>query len=844
MSDTNSPSLARTVLPVAVFAALWIYLSDRMLAALVSDPALLTRLQTYKGLVFVLITTLLLYGLLRRELRRREIVERRLSEKAGRLAVAAVEAETNRAALAASERRFRATFEQAAVGIAHVAPDGRWLHINQKLCDIVGYGREDLLARTFQDITHPDDLDIDLAYVRQMLAGEIQMYTLEKRYFRKDGTIVWINLTVSLVRGADGAPDYFISVIEDISGRKAMEAALRESSRKLSSIVDSLSGFIYRCLNAPDWPIEYVSQGILDVTGYPAEDFISGRQVFGHCIVSADRERVWTTVQEGIEARRPYVIEYCVRTASGQMRWVWEKGAGVFYDDRLVALEGFITDITGRKQAEAALQEFERRFRSTLEHVHLLAVSLDTEGRITFCNDFLLTQTGWRREAVLGRSWFDIFLPEAERASMQEMFEQSLLSGELPLHYENEIVTRAGDRRLVHWNNTVLHDPAGHIVGTVSLGEDITDRHQAQLALQQSEKRLRDLIDGLGPHNFVGLLTPEGIIVEANRSALTAAGLTPADVQGKPVEDTYWWSYSPAVQHQLREAVVRAARGEPSRYDVQIRVGEGQFATLDFSVQPMRDESGRIVFLVPSAVVITERIEAERKLRESSRQLEILSRQLLAAQETERRHIARELHDEIGQLLTVVKLDLQSILRQSGTAALAPAVKDGMESIDRVVARVRDLSLDLRPSMLDDLGLLPTLRWYMQRQTQRLGAGIEIALTLPPSLPRLPSEIETACFRIVQEALTNIVRHAGARRIDVALDATQQGIELTVHDDGTGFNVEAVRRLALNGGGFGLLGMQERAELAGGQLILTSATGQGTIVRARFPATVMQEPMA
>lgn len=844
MLDTKSQSLARTLLAVAAFAALWIYLSGPVLTSLVSDPALLARLQAYQGLAFILITTLLLYGLLRRERRQRESMERRLGEEAGRLAIAAVEAETQRAVLAASERRFRATFEQAAVGMAHVAPDGRWLHINQKLCDIVGYSREELLARTFQDITHPDDLDIDLAYVRQVLAGEIQSYTLEKRYFRKDGAIVWINLSVSLVRGADGAPDYFISVIEDITERKRTEAALGESTRKLGSIVNSLSGFVYRCLNAPDWPTEYVSQGIFDVTGYPAEDFISGKQLFGHCVVPADQERVWTEVQKAVAVRRPYVLEYRIHTASGQMHWVWEKGAGVFSNDRLVALEGFITDISERKQAEAALQESERRFRSTLENVRLLAASVDTEGRITFCNDYLLTQTGWRHEEVLGQSWFNIFLPEAERASVRTFFRQRLLSGELPLHYDNEIVTRTGHRRLVHWNNTVLRDPEGRIVGTASLGEDITDRHQAQLALQQSEKRLRDLIDGLGPHNLVGLLTPEGIIVEANRSALTAAGLTAEDVVGKPVEDTYWWSYSPAVQQQLREAVERAARGEPSRYDVQIRVGEGQFATLDFSVQPMRDESGRIVFLVPSAVVITERIDAERKLRESSRQLEILSRQLLAAQETERRHIARELHDEIGQLLTVVKLDLQSILRQSGTAALAPAVKDGMESIDRVVARVRDLSLDLRPSMLDDLGLLPTLRWYMQRQTQRLGAGIEIALSLPPSLPRLPSEIETACFRIVQEALTNIVRHANARRIDVTLDAAQQGIELTVQDDGLGFDVDATRRLALDGGGFGLLGMQERAELAGGQLILTSAPGQGSTVRARFPATVMQEPRA
>jgi PAS domain S-box-containing protein len=125
-----------------------------------------------------------------------------------------------------SEERFRSTFEQAAVGIAHVAPDGTFLRINQRFCDIVGYTREDMLRRTFQDITHPDDLEADLGYVQQMLDGEIQSYSMEKRYIRKDDSLMWIDLTVSLVRDAQGAPKYFISAARDISRRKQAEEEL------------------------------------------------------------------------------------------------------------------------------------------------------------------------------------------------------------------------------------------------------------------------------------------------------------------------------------------------------------------------------------------------------------------------------------------------------------------------------------------------------------------------------------------------------------------------------------------------------------------------------------------
>lgn len=135
-----------------------------------------------------------------------------------------------------SETRFRNTFEQAAVGIAHVALDGKWLRVNHKLCQIVGYTKEELLQKTFQDITYPDDLELDLEYIRQMLAGEIETYSLEKRYIRKDLSLVWINLTVSLVRDSNREPNYFIAVIEDISERKQLELSLHKSLRRLSNL--------------------------------------------------------------------------------------------------------------------------------------------------------------------------------------------------------------------------------------------------------------------------------------------------------------------------------------------------------------------------------------------------------------------------------------------------------------------------------------------------------------------------------------------------------------------------------------------------------------------------------
>jgi PAS domain S-box-containing protein len=251
------------------------------------------------------------------------------------------------------------------------------------------------------------------------------------------------------------------------------------------------------------------------------------------------------------------------------------------------------------------------------------------------------------------------------------------------------------------------------------------------------------------------------------------------------------------------------------------------------NVVPLRDADGLMIGAVSCFQDITERKQAEEKLHESNDRLQLMSRRLVQSQETERRHIARELHDEVGQTLTVAEMNLQAVLQSPRAASLTRRVQESIQAVERVLEQVRDLSLSLRPSMLDDLGLEPALRWYTSRQATL--AGLQAEFRSDALEGRLDPAIETACFRVAQEALTNVVRHARARAVVVEMRKQDGRLHLFVRDDGVGFDVAGRREQAALGASLGLLSMEERATLADGGLECKSAPGQGTEVHAWFP---------
>ena len=417
-------------------------------------------------------------------------------------------AERLREAQERTETRFEATFEQAAVGIALLDPDGRWLRVNRKLCDIVGYRPDELLSKSFQDITHPDDLSSDLEFVGQVLAGEINTYTLEKRYLRKDGSIVWINLSVSLARQPDGSPDYFISVVEDISARKEAEANLTEAKRlaklghwhwDLQADRHVWSEEIYRI---------YGRDPALPPAVYPE-------------VQSYFTPKTWSGLVAAVENCRasgqPYACDAEVVVADGTNRWVTARGEAVRNaENKIIALRGTVQDITERKLAEqvladtqaamleqqkqariatlnqmqdanaarakaeaalAALHESREQLKLFIEHAPASLAMLDREMRYLAVSRRWLTEYSIGDRNVLGHSHYEIF---PEIGEDWKSIHRRSLGGEV-IRADHDRFERAdGSVQWIRWEVRPWMAANGAIGGIVIFSEDITRQKLAE----------------------------------------------------------------------------------------------------------------------------------------------------------------------------------------------------------------------------------------------------------------------------------------------------------------------------------------------------------------------------
>jgi len=661
----------------------------------------------------------------------------------------------------------------------------------------------------------------------------------------------------------------------EIAERKLAEEAVKQAEDRIRLVIDTIPTMAWSL--RPDDVLDFLNQRWLDYTGLSFEEAIEKPTCTVH---PEDLSRVmekWLAVKATSET---YEDEMRLRRADGEYRWFLVRIAPLLGEQgNLLKRYGVSIDIEDRKRVELALderlrfetlltelsaafanlptravdQEIDKWLQNLVEFLDLDRAILDQVGEdgITLSRshahtvrgidtrplDVANNQAPWITEQLLRGNtvkWSRIPDDIPEQASKEREFARrigakSVLS--IPVCIGGSVICAisfTSMRNYGDWSDEMV--ARLRLVGEIFANAIARKRAEEALFQRQSELSEAQRLASIGSWEW-DILTD---------------GLTYSDelrrIYGFEGEDRSSpnKAFSEAIHcddRARRNAAMAGALGGGPPYNMEFRIirPDKSVRFVHSRGQLICNEAGKPVRMIGMAQDITERKRAAKELEKANHQLRFLSRRLFHLQEEERRHLARELHDEVGQALTAAKINLQTAMKESD-GAKSKRIDEAAAILEKLLGQVRQISLDLRPSMLDDLGLIPALRSLLDQQGRRASVAVRLSAKNMPE--NLDPEIQTTCFRIAQEAITNAVRHANATRIDVDLGRENGDVRLQVRDDGRGFDAESAQPQTA---GLGLIGIKERAALVGGWAKIISTPNKGTTIEVSLPLTFRPE---
>jgi PAS domain S-box-containing protein len=743
-----------------------------------------------------------------------------------------------------AESRFRALLESAPDAMVIVDEASRITLVNSQTEALFGYQREELLGQEIS-ILIPDLLEVgDDVHTGTVEDGEPEAGTGIDRIARhKDGHRIEVEISSNPLRTAQGL--LHITVFRDVSERREAERQLRESQMQLAEAqqiarVGSWSWDV--ASNKVSW-----SDEMFRIYGITPEQFDGTYEAFLERVEPEDRAHIDRVVRASFENHQPFSYYERIRWPDGTLRVLHSHGKVETDEEGNVArLLGTCQDITELKQTEQALRQSEALYRSIAQNIPSGAVFVvDRDMRYRLAEGPILPELGLVGDGVEGKTIYEV-LPGDEARARISWYEAALagqtVSGELGVGNRTFLIQM-----------TPLFDEEGEIYATLALAQDITERKEAEETMRSLLRLSSKLTATLDLDNLMSMLTEEALALTKSRCG-TSGLYTPQGfvthtyhLNGQAIPWRRTFRPGQGIPGWLIEHKEPYLSNDVASDPFAIPEICAQFGLETVLSTPVLDTNGEILafFEVSNKEDGTGFTESDREKlmgisqiasiaiqnAQSYEQMRELSRKIVHAQEEERRRLSRELHDSAGQVLTALQINLSMLASSLEDKVLQQQVQEAAEMASATHDEIRAASHALRPPALEMVGLNATLQALCRDFAKQAGLEIEYEGI---DIDSVPDQISISFYRFVQEALTNVARHAQATSVQVRLAYERDELYITVEDDGIG--ISDTRLVAAPAsGGVGLLGLRERFELIGGEVRVESINGHGTRVAARCP---------
>ncbi len=731
--------------------------------------------------------------------------------------------------LAAREQEFRSLAETSPDFIVRYDHEGRHLYLNGRLLKLLGLASaEEVIGKRPGEVwTDGRFAELEQAAVRAV----------------ESGSQVDIELVQPVESDAFRYHQIFIVPERDVSGQIVGTiafgreiTAIRKTSRKLMRFIDNLPGMAYTFRLSPDGHacFPFISPSVKKFYGLKPEDVqddFAPLHSFWH---PDDRKHIEAAAAESARTMLPFRTEARVCRPGQPECWLEARALPEREADGSILWHGLMLDITERKQAEALLVQREREFRTLAESLPDNIVRYNREGGTVYVNPGLERTLGDRAAAMIGTTPRE-YHPDGSYEDYAQLLDAVLASGEAG-ELEKILLAPDGNVSVHQIRMAPERGENGEVVGVLAIGRDITERKQAEEALRASEQKFRSLAENM-PFVLVRY-DREGRRTYVNPSVERNFGFEGEQVIGKtlpemnPLRIPTVETYQRALKHTL-------ATGERSEFEMQVSVASGDVRIGNTVIVAERAVDGEISGAITIGRDITQLKQAEQQLRE-------LTAHLQTVREEEKAHLAREIHDDLGSTLAALKLRLSHLLdfelsEDMKKTPLFARLKLMSPMLENAIAATRRIVADMRPDVLDNLGLLAALKWQAEQFNKHSGIGCRIVCTDAHGCTDcsrceypLDNTVSINLFRIFQEVLTNVARHSGASSVEAEYRPANNEVLLSISDNGCGLP-EGHTVAATS---YGIRGMRERVGQLGGEIVFDTPPGGGLRVTVRVPLSV------